>query len=121
MYIKNIRKGDRIAVLAVVLIIVVALYAAKNRGGSLVVVSVKGEVYGTALLSDDETISLDIEGCINIIQMEKGEVSMAEANCPDGLCTQQRPVSRTGEVIICLPNKVMVLIEGRGEYDAISH
>ena len=45
------------------------------------------------------------------------------ADCPDKLCVHQKAVSRDGESIICLPNKVVVSIEGGEdrEMDAVAN
>ena len=37
---------------------------------------------------------------------------MKSADCPDQICVHQRAISKNGESIICLPNKVVVSIEG---------
>ncbi len=65
-------------------------------------------------------ISLESEGEYpigdgNVIAVESGKVHMKHADCPDGLCMRQGRISRTGERIVCLPNRVMVEIVGAGE------
>ena len=37
---------------------------------------------------------------------------MIEASCPDQVCVRQRAVQYAGESIVCLPNKLIVAIEG---------
>ena len=44
--------------------------------------------------------------------IENGSVVMEWADCPDQLCVNHRSISRDGESIICLPNRVVVSIEG---------
>ena len=36
---------------------------------------------------------------------------MLEANCPDEICVHHKPISKNGETIVCLPNKVVVVIK----------
>ena len=47
---------------------------------------------------------------------------MTEADCPDKLCVNQRAVSKNGESIICLPNKVIVTVDSseNSEFDAVA-
>ena len=48
----------------------------------------------------------------NLIRVERGQVFMDSANCPDQTCVKQG-VIRDGTVpIVCLPHKVIVRIEG---------
>ena len=46
---------------------------------------------------------------------------MEWADCPDQLCVHQKAISRTGESIICLPNQVVVSVQGskEGKLDGI--
>ena len=84
-------------------------YLKKDTGAGKVVIRVDGETYGTYDLSEDQTI--DIQGT-NVLEIHKGEARMSEADCPDRLCVHQKAISRDGESIICLPNKIVVSVEG---------
>ena len=48
---------------------------------------------------------------VNTVLVKDGAVSMIYADCPDGVCTAHTPISRAGERIICLPNRVEISIE----------
>lgn len=77
-------------------------------------VTIDGEIYGEYLLTEKQEIS--IEGK-NILVIEGGEAKITEANCPDKLCTYQKSISKEGESIVCLPNKIVVSIRGGAESD----
>lgn len=47
----------------------------------------------------------------NEIVIENGYVYMKAAICPDKLCVKSGKISKKGEQIICLPNRVIVRIE----------
>ncbi len=47
--------------------------------------------------------------------IENGTAYLSDANCPDKLCVHQGKISRTGEVITCLPNKLTVTVFGAEE------
>lgn len=51
----------------------------------------------------------------NILVVEDGKAYMKYADCPDKVCKHQGKISRTGERIVCLPNKIMAEISGNGE------
>lgn len=82
--------------------------------GARVLITVGGKKYGSYDLSKDQTI--DIHGT-NTLKIKAGKAFMTEATCPDKLCVQHKPISKDGESIICLPNRVVVTIEGGKERD----
>ena len=54
---------------------------------------------------------------------EDGRARVLASSCPDQICVNHLAISRDGESIICLPNKVVIAIEAgdtRNEIDSIS-
>lgn len=100
------------SVLAVILsaFIIVSL---TSRPGAIARVSVDGRVVAEYPLSFDCEYSLN--GGKNLLVVKDGAVYMKQADCPDGLCVNQGKKSRSGERIVCLPNRVMVEIIGDGD------
>ena len=85
-----------------------------------VVVSIDGNPYGTYDLNTDQTVNINES---NQIRIQDRTVRMIEADCPDQICVNHLAISRDGESIICLPNKVVIAIEAgdtRNEIDSIS-
>ncbi len=84
-----------------------------------VVITVDGDAYGTYDLAADQTV--DINGT-NTLVIHNGQADMKDADCPDKLCVHQKAISRDGESIICLPNRVVVTIKGgeKSELDAVA-
>lgn len=59
-----------------------------------------------------------------ILEVRYGRVRIAKANCPRKLCQHSGWISRPGETIVCLPNRLLIEIAGLGKattYDAISY
>ena len=44
----------------------------------------------------------------NTVLVEKGQISMLEADCPDKVCVKQGAISDGARPIICLPNNVLI-------------
>ena len=40
--------------------------------------------------------------------IQNGEVFMENSNCKNQICVKHKKISRSGESIICLPNKVII-------------
>ncbi len=74
--------------------------------GDSVVVRVDGREEGEYPLGVDAEYILN-EGT-NRLEIKNGRARMREADCPDSICIKQGWVSRTGECITCLPNRVVV-------------
>ena len=70
-----------------------------------VVVSIDGNPYGTYDLNSDQTVNINES---NQIRIQDRTVRMIEADCPDQICVNHLAISRDGESIICLPNKVVI-------------
>ena len=111
---KMIKKND---VLLFVIILAVAallfvLSAALQKPGSEVRVVSGRELFGAYALEEDLILEIQEAGSLNVIAIAGGKVEMKEANCPKGDCLWQQPISRVGQTIVCLPNKILVTIDG---------
>ncbi len=68
---------------------------------------------------------VDLRGPLGVtrIAIENGTARVIDSPCPLKTCVHAGAVSRTDSVIACLPNRVLLTVEGRHEkpYDAESH
>ena len=106
--------NDIILIAAVLLIAAIALiiYLTTAKDGQTVVVTIDGEHYASYPLGEDTTVLISTDSSTsNLLVIEDGKASIAEASCPDLICAHHAPISREGEAIICLPNKTVVSIE----------
>ena len=99
--------------LLIVSLSVFLIISLTRKEGTTAVVTVDGDFVCEYSLSRDGEYSLN--GGTNVIVIEDGKAFMKSASCPDGLCVRQGKKSRSGERIVCLPNRVMVEIVGDGE------
>ncbi len=76
------------------------------------VVTVDGEITGTYCLNEDRTVEINDS---NRLVISGGSAYMEWADCPDQVCVRHRRISRDGESIICLPNRVVISVESREE------
>lgn len=115
------KKGDKILIIAVLAIAVLAsvamLFAQKTvSDGGVAVVTVDGETLEKYSLDENvhEIIQLP-DGSYNVLEIKDGKADITEASCPDGICVRHRKISKTNQTIVCLPNKVIVTIENGAE------
>ena len=79
-------------------------------------VSVDGQTVMELDLNKDTVLTIDgWNGGTNTITVQDGAVSVTEASCPDHVCVQTGPVSRAGELIVCLPNRMIVTVIQGGD------
>ena len=97
------------SILAVAIALFLIVELTKEEGAG-VVVKVDGVEVAEYSLSKSGTYPLN--GGTNILVIEDGRAYLSDANCPDKLCVHQGKISRTGEVITCLPNKLTVTVFG---------
>ena len=108
-----------IIIIALALLAALALYLVSNLTATDAVTTVVATVDGREVLRRPLVMNSDYEipgkdGARNVIRVENGQVYMLEANCRDGLCIQQGRMKNTAKRIVCLPNGVVVSLEGEG-------
>lgn len=92
--------------------------------GTKVCVYINNTLVNTLSLSDDgEYFIGDKDMPIISYTISNGKLDVKYSDCPDKLCVHQKAISKSSESIVCLPNKVMFLIEGSvsNEFDAIGY
>lgn len=81
-----------------------------REAGDTVCVFIDGQLYAEYPLSVDIRVEVRSENGTNLLVIQDGYAWIAEASCPDGICSSHRPICHDGESIICLPNKVVIEI-----------
>lgn len=100
----------------VLLVFCLVFYFFRGQMGAQVKVTVDGVLYGTYPLEKEQEIAIEKDGVVtNRLVIRDGVADMIEADCPDKLCVHQKAISKTGETIVCLPNKVVAEIIGSEE------
>lgn len=119
-----------IVIISVALLLIWKLVYLKGLKGqdtdsdACVEVTIDGRAYGTYPFSKDDTIEIkNGDGDVtNTLVIMGGVADMTSADCPDHLCVKQKAISKEGESIICLPNKVVVTVKSdtKSDIDSIS-
>ncbi len=103
------------AILAVSAVLFIVFYGGRSAGASFEI-TVNGKLYGAYRLDTDTVI--DVDGHCTV-QVKDGAVSVISADCPSKDCVHHKPISKSGERIICLPNGIVIRITG-DEVDALT-
>lgn len=114
----TIKRGDVALVLCVTAAaLFMLLIASEQSEGERVLVTVDGQTSEYPLWTDTAISVEKGDGVSNSIVIKESQVYMAFADCPDQLCVHHRAISKNGESIICLPNKVIVEVESSQSRD----
>ncbi len=95
----------------------------KSYNNKYVEIEVKGKLYKKLPLdnSSNERIQIDTDLGNNIIEIINGKIRILDADCPDKICIQDGSISKPGDILVCLPHKVVISIKGQNsETDALS-
>ena len=117
------RRADLLLILALLAIAGIAwlvMHFSAETGG-VAVITVDGAELIRLRLSEDIQLTVGENGW-NKVVVRDGAVRVEDASCPDHLCVNQGWIRYSGETIICLPNKLVISIEGAdtGDVDIVS-
>ena len=113
--IRKIKANDILLIGAILLAALagaVIMLLTRSEGDS-VTVTVDGKLFAEYSLSENRTVEIKNGEGFNILVIENGRAYVHEASCPDGICSSHRPISYSGQSIICLPNKVVIEVKAK--------
>jgi hypothetical protein len=111
----KIRIGDILIVLAVVAVSVLLLVLpSRETPDSLMAVIIVDNVeYERIELSEiTEPVVYDLHEHGVVISAQDGQIWFVSSSCADQVCVNTGRLTRAGDIAVCLPNRVIVKIEG---------
>ena len=121
-------KGDKILIISIIIISLISLGFIKNSGNGYnqkyISVQVNGEEYKKIIFDKSiigKTIPIETKLGYNLIEIGDEMVRVIEADCPDELDVKQGYISQPTELIVCLPNRLVIEIKGLKQTDAIDY
>lgn len=92
-----------------------------NSRGEIVLIQVNGRDFLHLSVNQNRIIKVSGPLGISIIEIEDGKVRMLSSPCPDKLCIKEGYINKPGQLIVCVPNKIVIKIEGRASLDALTY
>ena len=106
--------ADKVLIAGSVCLIVASyvLANATTSRGSAIIVQVDGKTVYKASLSEAHVFV--VQGVLGPVTIEtrNGKAAVTHSGCPNHICERTGWRSSAGEVIVCVPNKVVVRIVG---------
>lgn len=93
-------------------VICLCIFRFTARDGDVVVVYVDNVEYARLPIDKDtELVIQGVDSGTNRLIIKDNKAYICEASCPDKICVNTGTISVENEMIVCLPNRVAVVIE----------
>ena len=122
------KKLEKIIVVVILLLSLLAIgipmLSKSNHQNSNIIIKVDNEVVKKIPMNnsnESKKYDFNFNNHIGYIETKNGRVRMLELSkelCPNGICSKIGWIDKTYQSIVCLPNKIIVTIEG-GKSDEI--
>ena len=101
-------------ILVGVLLIVALLPLEIDLGAkkNFALIKIDGVIVRKHDLTAEEIFTLEAGDGKNIVAIKNGAIGVIEADCPDKICVRRGAIKNVGEVIACVPHKVLIEIAG---------
>ena len=116
----KVRIGDILIVLAVVAVSVLLLVLpSREATGTLTAVIIvdDAEYESIELVTMDEPVVIDLHELGVVIKAQDEQIWFVSSSCADQTCVNTGRLTRAGDIAVCLPNRVIVKIEGVNNSD----
>jgi len=115
-------RGDKVLIVILLALGVASLFLIRVivPSGTIAVVEADGRHCCRLDLSVDT--QREVRGPLGetVIQVRDGRIRIADSPCPHKICVRTGWIDRAGCMIVCLPNRVVVRVEGDAGVDAVS-
>ena len=112
-------RGDKILVVLLVVASLFSFWLVKEINSKIdsryISIQVNGEEYERlrfATSDEPEHYELETQFGRNLVEIGRDYFRVIEADCPDKLDVLQGAITRPGQVIVCLPNRMIIEIRG---------
>lgn len=127
MKVKGVKllKGD-IVIVALIIISAIIIFVSmlpKTYENNTLEIYLDGELINSISLEEDNYQTIEIDETASVtIEIDGLQVRIIESTCYDHVCENTGYISKAGEVIVCMPNKLLLKIVGdeiENEYDVV--
>ncbi len=113
------KRGDKILIIIILAIIGISLFQIlkPDKTNKILVIRSDGKVIKQINLNtskDTEFVVKSREGHLTV-EIKNGKVRVINSTCNDKLCIKEGWISRSGESIVCLPNRISISITGQND------
>lgn len=116
------KKADIVLSFFILLLGISVLWFYRGQAaGTTVEIRVDGTLYGTYSLSEDRTVPIQTVHGKNVVEIRDGFVYVSDSDCKDKLEMRAGKIYQQGEHLICLPNRLVITVSGKGTVERVSY
>lgn len=117
---KYIKPVDIIVVAFIIICSLIITYFFTYDGAHYAVIYVNGSEFGRYNLYNEkkQEVKISTEYGSNVVVIDKQKVWVSETSCKDKVEVNAGMISRPGQSLVCLPNRLVITVEGRILTDA---
>lgn len=113
------KKWDILIYISLILFSGLIIYSGiekKEKKAEYVEIYLGGKIkYRYKLTKEKKVIEIKVDNGIEKIEIENNKVKKIKSTCKNRNCEKQGEISKSGESIICVPNKEIIKISGEAE------
>ncbi len=122
-------RGDKLLIIVVVILSITSIFLIKNNifgyKEKIIRIEIDGSLYEEIAMDEVEGVNKKLIKSklgTNEVEYSRDYIRVVDASCPDKLDVKQGSISEVGQMIVCLPNKLVIEIQGEenSEVDKIS-
>lgn len=111
--------ADKIILVGMLFIAIISLFTVNiffyGNTTTSVIIEVNGKNYAKYNfnnITSRKLIEIKTQYGYNKVEINENKVRIVEANCPDQLCVNKGWISKSNQMVICLPHRLVVKITG---------
>lgn len=117
---KNMKKGDFVVIAAIILLSLSMIFAFSKKlkhrqpGEKYISIQVEGQEIQQVFFDPDvigTTIPIESKYGRNVLLVEEDSCRVIEADCPDQIDVLQGKIYDVGEMLVCLPHRLIIEIK----------
>jgi len=121
---KIITPGDKILIVLILALGIISLITLNHvrQPGETVTIEVNGQALYHLDLNTSQQVTVTGSIGETTIKIDHGAARVTYSDCPEKICIKTGKIHRAGQVIVCVPNRVVVTIEGKrkNQFDVIT-
>ena len=101
-------RNDLILIAVLIIFSITPIAMNSNSDKKIAVLKVDGVIVRELDLTTEKTFAVKSGGGKNIVEIKNGAIRVIEADCPDKICVRRGAIKNPGEIIACVPHKVLI-------------
>ncbi|MBU3182876.1 NusG domain II-containing protein [Clostridium psychrophilum] len=117
------KKGDKVVAILIIFLVLISgigtfIYKQHIKSNhNFAVIKMDGKIIQTidlnAVKSQKEWNIYTKTGDYNLIEILPGKIRIKDSDCPDKICVKEGWISQAGQILVCLPHKLIIKINGK--------